>query len=180
MKMKIIQLFQKPLILIFFVILLASCEKGDLPSKDSTEGYIKFKVNGVLTTVNINYYFTNRQQANSVIEYGLEAFQAGSVKNPDGTFPTLDFGIFSRKPIAEKSYNQLTDNDVSIEVNYSPNEKKLYYSYVSDDFQITISKLTNTKVEGKIKGGLLHNINDQSDFVNISDGEFSLPVYENK
>jgi hypothetical protein len=177
MKTKTIPLFQKPFAFISLIILMVSCEKGDLTSKGSTEGYIKFKVNGVPTTVNINYYFTNRQQANSVIEYGLEAFQIGSAKNPDGTFPTLDFGIFSRKPIAEKSYNQLTDNDVAIEVNYSPNEKKLYYSYVSDDFQITISKLSNTKVEGKIKGGLLHNINDQSDFVNISNGEFSLPIY---
>ena len=179
MKMKTIPLFQKPFIFISLIILMTSCEKENFPSKDSTEGYIKFKVNGVPTTLNVNYYFTNRLYPNSITEYGLEAFQAGSAKNPDGTYPNLDFGIFSTVPISQRSYNQLTDNDIAIEVNYSPNEKKLYYSYVSDDFQITISKLSNTKVEGKIEGGLLHNINDQSDFVNISDGEFSLPVYRN-
>lgn len=152
------------------LILLSSCTKENGNSTPSSKDYfIKAKLDG--------YLVEHQADAGAKIFGAGSHFEGFSRKELLTGYPGFSMSLESGIPVSTKTYTRQMSS-VALMFRYYPVASKIYYCYTeTDDFNITITEITNEFVSGTFNG-TISEANNENDKIDITEGQFKLKIVE--
>ena len=163
-----------PLLIVFvFTTGLIGCKKDSNKDTPGTEYYLKFKKNGNwITWKNALCELGTDLDDNTKTDFG---FQGTSDDNAES------FGISFQVEAASIPQSTYNSDDYFMPVDYtiSQNNHTTWYSAhtsgePASSYSVTLSAINSTTIKGSFTGNFLVNDDDDSDKLNITEGEFFL------
>jgi hypothetical protein len=153
-------------------LVVTSCSSDSNEENNSTDFFIKAKINGQNTNVT---YLAQATLFGTGDNKTLKLYAGNSLAQ---IYPFFSFQIDNLTQITTGTYNSSTHT--SLFQFYDSNQKG-YGNYLinSNDFQVQITEVTNTLVRGTFQGTLVGEVN-LNESITITEGEFYLPRYYNE
>jgi len=182
----------KQLVLIAVMgVLLASCskEKSFESSTNSgagggnTTNYIIAKINGVLTTFNVNDVAKLTDFGSGLSSLSITGLASADPSNTQAI--NLSINFFNITPAVGTYTQDYSGSDYLTAGVYNPDSATVVYTAgistsTAVPLSITITKLDNNEIEGTFKGAFyktdVSNGSPSSDYITFTEGTFRLPI----
>ena len=165
--MKIVNFF-KMIGLLALLVGFYSCDNGSSDDDDnnSTDYFVKAKINGQELEFK---RFPNIALDKTASGNGNQLVGSAS-QSTSSNFPSFSFEISDPTGIKEKAYNQA---QFELIFRYSLSGTNLYHSQASsvDNFQITITEITDNHLKGTFSGTITEAING-NETLTVTEGQF--------
>lgn len=168
-------------LVVVLLLLVAACGKEESTQENSSQYFIKCKIDGVDKTFNVNAVAQKENLGDSSTGYSI----FGKATKDASSIENLGFGIQIYIPFKTGTYKETPPTtDFYVGGVYNPNTTSstgIYRNNAYDDsdpFQITFTGVSATELSGTFKGKLYLN-NDSipySDSVIISNGSFKVKM----
>lgn len=160
-------------VITIFIIFSSCSSDSNEDNNNSTNYFIKAKVNG--QSVNLNY-LVQATQFGTGNNKTLKLYAGNSLAN---TYPFFSFEIDNLSKISTGNYNRATNITL---FQFYNNKQVGYGDYDvnnTNDFSLQITEVTSAYVKGTFQGVLWEEENLDENII-VTEGEFYLPRYYNE